>query len=193
MPVALKSPASSADSFSLAIPEIEELHAGRAVLARGQEDVLGLEIAVNDPERVGLVERARDLPQVEHHVGGGERGVIAAELLQVPPAQPLHHQEGHAAEPGRDVGVRHLHHVIAVDAGRRAGFAAEARQGELVVHHRGVEDLERELLIGVEVLHEVHRAHAALCRADARRDSAPRGQSPLRQLPGVTWTRGPLR
>src|SRR6185436_17172770 len=45
--------------------EIEELDPGRPVLARGYEQVLRLQIAMDDAHAVGFVERARGLLEIE--------------------------------------------------------------------------------------------------------------------------------
>ncbi|MCK6519728.1 hypothetical protein L6R46_32295, partial [Myxococcota bacterium] len=74
-------------------------------------------------------------------------------------------KERDAAELGRDVGVGDLNYVVALDAGRGPRLAAEPVEGHGIGDDGRVEDLEGEALVGVHVLHEKDRAHAALAQA----------------------------
>jgi len=53
------------------------------------------------------------------------------DLAEILAAQPLHDEERHAAELGRDVGVGHGDHVIAVDPGGRAGVHRRRVRGSI--------------------------------------------------------------
>ena len=116
---------------------------------------------MDDSLLVGLVERARDLREVEHHFAGGQRAAPLELAAQVVTLEPLHHHEGHLAEVLADVGIDNPHDVLALDAHRRSGFGAEALHGGLVLGEGGMQQLEGELLLGVGMADEVDGPHAA--------------------------------
>ena len=91
--------------------EVEHLDAGRAVGARGEEEVGGLEVAVDDAERVRLGERLAGLQHVVDGLGRGEVAALLERPREVAALEVLHH----------DVRRRRSR------AGRRRGRARRAR------------------------------------------------------------------
>ena len=126
-------------------------------LAGGEEDVLGLDIAMNDAVAVGVVQRPRHFP------GNGDRGVhreLRLPIQPVPEGFALdvgHHVVQHVA---RGAGVEQAEDMGVLQAGGELDFLEEAvgaeRAGDL-----GPEHLERDLAGMLEVLREVDGRHAA--------------------------------
>ncbi len=137
-------------------PEVEE-H-GRAV--RPQEDVVGLEVAVDDPLRVHgpqrVGERAEHLgraARLERRAAVGERGHGA----ERPALDQLRDQVGPV---GRAPELMHEQHVRMPDLGQRLRLALEPGQG-LDVGLAGDRQLERERPRDGGVAHLEHDAHGA--------------------------------
>jgi hypothetical protein len=100
-------------------PEVGDLGSRLGV----EQDVLRLDVAVDDPVRVGGVQRARDLDRERHGLGDRQPPDPADALLQRLALDVLEHDERHAVvlarvQHGDDVGVLELRH--------RARLAAEA-------------------------------------------------------------------
>ena len=141
-------------------PEVEDLQPRPAIVPRGQEQVLRLEIAVHNPSRVRPVERQRHLGEERHGRLGGERPAALEDGVEIVAAQQLHHQEG-GARRLVDPGVEGLDDVLALDLGGhpRLELEAGAQVGpgdDLRQHH-----LERATLPGGEVYALVDRPHPA--------------------------------
>jgi hypothetical protein len=139
--------------------EIEDLDAGGAVVAAGEEDVLWLEIAVDDAGRVHLVERARGLHEERDDVGGGQRAA-REDLAEVLAAQELHHEEREARGLVH-AGVEGLHDVLAHDVGGDRRLTPEALDDLRVVGEPREQDLQRAAAAGAAVDDLVDRAHRA--------------------------------
>jgi hypothetical protein len=125
---------------------------------RGQEDVVGLEVAVDQP---GVVRRGQAAPGLHEH----RQGLGQAVPARHPPAQgavvrELHRQvhlvaEGADLVHGDDVGVVDLGHRLRLAQQAGARVAGLAGQGP------GAQQLDRDLAIEVRVVGGVHQAHAA--------------------------------
>ncbi len=151
----------------------------RAVGAGHEEEVRGLEIAVDDVERVRLGERAARLVGEGHGLLPGElAAALAGERGDVGALQVLHHHEGRAVL--QRVDVHHAHDVLAGEAERGARLAEHARGHGVVVEERRVQHLDRDELVEAEVARLEHEAHAAaaedaLDRVFAREDAIDPG------------------
>ena len=133
---------------------------GHQRLAVVQQDVLRLDVAVDHPVPVGVVERGG-------HLGGQAHRVAHRQLLLAaePVAQALAVHERHdvvrgavhlpAVDQAEDVGV--LQRRDGLDLTQEALGADDG--GQL-----GAEDLDGDLAVVLEVLGEVDRGHAALAQ-----------------------------
>jgi hypothetical protein len=146
------------DAVELDDAEVEDLGL-RAVVAVGQEDVAGLEVAVDDLQAVGPADRAADAG--EHSDGLVERERAAGEPLgEVLAVEQLHREVGDAGR-GVDVEVEDLHDVGPAHAGGGLGLAHEAGARGVGLDDRGVHELERDGLAEAQVGGPPHAAHAA--------------------------------
>ena len=127
------------------IPALEQ-HVGR------------LDVAVDDPLAVDVVERRGDLDQRDDH-----RGRLGADQrAQVPGAQVLHRVE---AVLTLDALVEHTDAVGVVEAGDRPELAAEPEHGLGVVDQLGPQQLDCQLVLGLAVDCPEHLARAATTEA----------------------------
>mmetsp|Transcript_21837 Transcript_21837/g.47931 ORF Transcript_21837/g.47931 Transcript_21837/m.47931 type:complete len:529 (-) Transcript_21837:321-1907(-) len=145
-----------------------------------QEDVLRLEVAVDVPEEVEVLQREEDLRGVEPHVLLGEAllGLRHEQLEQLPPLAVLHHKvhvplrlepRVHCGEEGMVhflqhrllylhavdlITVDHLHLVESFDGVEAAAVHARAALGALELHQaHGADVALPQRLHRVEVLH----------------------------------------
>ena len=109
-------------------PEVEDLHDVGYTAAVGEHDVRGLDVTMDEADRVRLFERAAYLPEDVHHAGRRLRSVLLDEALQ-----------RHAVEV--------LHRVVE-DAVRRAAVVVD-RDGVRVREARGDLHLALEALCGM--------------------------------------------
>jgi hypothetical protein len=131
--------------------EIEQLHPGD--VARREEEVRGLEIAVDDAARVHRREGGRDAGADAHGLGDAHRPAheTRREVLTL---QPLHRD---VALPGVDAPVRHhAHDGRVLEPGQDVDLAFEARTRRRVGRAR---ELDRDGLVGREIARAVDRAH----------------------------------
>jgi len=133
-----------------------EVHQLR-LAAGGHEHVAGLHVAVDDPLRVGRVERVGQLDrEVEEHLRW--QRPATQPLPQGLALQQLHDDEGAAAVlvdvvNGADAGV--------VEGGGGPRFALEALQGLGVPRERLGQQLERDLAPELQVAGAEDLAHAS--------------------------------
>ena len=139
--------------------EVEHLHEVRLAVARDQEDVLGLEIAVNDAAPVRGPERATDLDRDAHHPRRVELSLVGQDVREVHALEVLH-DEVRASVLGR-AEVGHVDDVGVPDARGGAGLASKPLHELLVSGVLTPEDLHRDALSDLDVLGPVHGAHAA--------------------------------
>ncbi len=135
--------------------EIEDFDERRTVLEASQKYVLWFEIAVDDPDAVGLVEGQGDLPEPLDDVLRAERFVVR-KALEITTLEQVHDQVRRATELGRDVGVEDSYDVLAADLRGRPRLTLEARDGvgrrpEVGFHH-----FERQELARKRVFHRIH-------------------------------------
>jgi hypothetical protein len=139
-------------------PEVQDLRRRPPALGH-EEDVLGLQVAVDHAARVRRLEARADLHQQRDGVPGVEPPAPQP-LEEALALEQLHRQEqvplGTAAEVGDP------DDVVVLERGRDLRLAAEAlddvgRAGEVLA-----QELQRQLLAHVDVLGLEHRPHAAL-------------------------------
>ena len=140
-------------------PEIEQLHQIRAVLARADEDVLRLQIAVNHLEIVRARDASGDLDHDPHRACDGERP-LGDEVRQDAAAQDLHHDVRGVVlrlalvEDLDDVGVAELLRAL--------GLPAKALAHDVVGGERRVQDLDGAGAIDELVARAVDGGHPPL-------------------------------
>ena len=187
--VGLLSDESPRQQRELGEAEIEHLH---PALAR-DEDVRGLDVAVQDALAVRGVEGIRDLhAEIEQEAGGHRLAVD--DLVERLPLEQLHREEPLSLElvdgvDGADVRM--------VEGRRGARLALEPFDGRRRGRHFGRQELQRDRTAEPEILGLVHDTHAA--RADAlddlvMRDGAPdHGPPILASLGSGLYSSGPDR
>ena len=114
--------------------EVDDLDEVAARAHRLEDDVLGLEIAVDDAEVVRFGERGEHLPQDVDDAPERERPLLVRDAREVLAAQELHHEVELAV-----VGLAEVDdgdRVRVVEAARGARLGDEAR-GRVLVAERG--------------------------------------------------------
>ncbi len=139
--------------------EVEHLDQRRAVGPPGEEEVGGLDVAVDDAVAVRLGERVAALDDVVDRVGHVEHA-LREEVGEVAPLQELHHHV-------RRAGVERAHvgdagDVLALDAHGVLGLAQEAGRVLGVLGELREEELEGHPLVQRDVLRLDDDAHASL-------------------------------
>ncbi len=135
-----------------------------------EEQVRGLDVAVDDAARVRVLECARDLAP---DVGGLRRaqpGVGIEETAQAPTGEQLEHHE-------RDVvlaPVVHRHHVGVVERRRHLGLGAEPAEEAGVLRQREVEDLDPDPPLQAHVVGHVDATTRAC--TDRSEQAVPAGE-----------------
>jgi hypothetical protein len=139
-------------------PEVDDLHA-IATAVRDEEQIVGLEIAMDDPARVGRRQRLGRL-HADVDDGGGVQGATAGgPLAEGLALQQLHRHVRHPLR--QQPHVEHLHHARMVDRERRARLVEEARGDRRVAHQLGPKDLDRDPAFQQRMTGLVHDAHPA--------------------------------
>ncbi len=139
-------------------------------LAVGDEDIVGLEVAVDDAAFVGMLDAARGLLEERDRLPGAARqlGDDGAERAAL---DELHHEKEPLAALAD---VVHLHHVRVVHAGERLRLAVEAL-ADLVERHEAVaQELQRDGTVELPVDAAVHGRDGALAELVA--DLVARGE-----------------
>jgi hypothetical protein len=139
--------------------EVEDLHDVGGSFARDEEDVLGLEIAVDDALRVRGGECAADLRGDLEGARDIEGAFALDDAAELDALEELH-DEVHAAVGGGS-GVGDVDDVRVTDL--RCGARLAAEPLDEIGHARvaGMQDLERDALADLDVLGQVDLAHAA--------------------------------
>ena len=140
--------------------EVEDLYPALV----GDEQVVGLDVAVGDVARVGRGQAVGGLAGVVHGLAHRQRPGVEA-LAQGAPLQQLEHDVAvflGAAEvvDGQDVGVRQRGHGLRL--------ALEACEGRGIVGHLRRQDLQSDVPVEARIAGPVDLAHAA--RAHERHD-----------------------
>ena len=139
--------------------EIQELRHS----VRGDQDVAGLEIAMDHQVPVGILHRGADVAEQLEALGDGAL-VLLAVTIDANAFDVLHHQVGKAV--GRGSAIDQRGDVGMVKAGEHLALQAEAAQDFLRIH-AALDQLDRHLLLEfvVEARGQPHRSHASAADA----------------------------
>ena len=143
--------------------EVEQFDLKRSSEALLEEDVGGLEVAVDDPHRVGVVEAPEGL--ADQHVDGEEveAGGALEALVEGLPEEEL---EDDGGAVGRVLDhIEHARHEGRGEHADGAGFPLESLVDGLVLAHVRVQQLERDHHAGLPVASLEDLAHAAAAKA----------------------------
>ncbi len=141
-------------------PEVEDLHPFdfAAFGRRHDHDVLGLQIAVDDAEVVGDLERVAHFGEDPRRAGLTDRALALEQHVEIVADDELHRDVRHrlVQTPGQD-----LHRVRMDDEARRLGLALEAAHERPVARQLLVHDLEGDLARLAFLLGDPHGGHPA--------------------------------
>ena len=112
---------------------------------------------MRDPVIVNVVQRLADAERDPHRALGGQFPLLAQDLAQQAPLDPLHHQ----VDPAAAVLCNDLHHAGMVEFLSNVLFAMEALEENGVALHFGVGDLDGDRAAGQEVSAAEDGGHAA--------------------------------
>ena len=139
--------------------EVEDLREVRIVADPQQQQVVGLDVAMDEPARVRGAERHRRLPRDVDRACRRERAVDVELALHRATIEILEHHV--VVVVWCDPEIEHLDRVRGVDAQRRASLAREPLERGLVLRQVRLEQLDRDLAVHREVMRAKHGAHPA--------------------------------
>ena len=143
--------------------EVHHLHRAR----RGQHDVAGLDVPVDDAGAVGVLQRVQDAGDDLHGLGDGHGLALAEELADRVPLDVLHDDVGHRADGAVGGGDLLLARVVDGDDGRvvEGGgglrLPAEARLEGGVARNIGAQQFNGDNSRETPVIAEVDLGHAS--------------------------------
>jgi hypothetical protein len=147
--------------------EIKHFDARSASGVGREEDVSGLEVAVDDPCGVGFRDGVARLEDVHHSFGYGQRPAALDDLAEIGAFEVLHNDE-RATVVGAD--VVHLDRVLALEARCRPRFLQEASYAVGLSERLGEHELDGPELVKLHV---------------GRGDDDPHGSGPKDALDAV--------
>jgi hypothetical protein len=138
------------------------------------DEVAGLDVAVDEPLLVRVLQAGRGLRDVLRRRGVRDGPVAVENLLERLALDVLHHEVRRVVVPGD---VEDADDVRVVQRRRGAGLALEPFEREFVILVlAGHENLDRHLAVQFQVFGEVHRPHPAAAEQildDVRADPEP--------------------
>ena len=135
-------------------PEVGQIH----VLLGAEQDVRGLDVAVDEPRRVRGVECRADLGDKPRGARRREPALAPHEAADVVPGDVAHRD---VREAVLLTGVVDRDHVRVIDRGGDLGLAQEPRAHGLLVQQPGRDHLQRDRAIERELRGPIDHAHAA--------------------------------
>ena len=145
------------DSFE--IPKSTIFARVGAVVARAEENVVGLEVAVDDPGGVRAHESAQDLSRDVNGFPNRQHAVALEPAPEVLAGEQLHHEKGQSLLGG--TGIEDVHDVLALDDARRLGLALKALGRAPVASGLAGQKLQRDTLADRRIRRREDRSHAA--------------------------------
>ena len=125
----------------------------------GDQDVIGIDVAVDQPLLLGVLQSERDLLRQPSGGGRGDRAVLGDDRADVLPLDVLHH------EVALTVGLALVvdpDEVLVLELRPDPCLALEPGDGAGIVHSFGREDLQRHATVEPGVLGQVDPAHPPL-------------------------------
>ena len=166
--------------LDLADTEVQDLRERRIRIAIDEEDVVGLEIAMNDARVVRTHEAAHDLHEDALRLGRIEQPFALDPLGQRLAAKQLHDDESDAVIG--EAGVEDLHDVRALGGARGLGLAREPPSRLTLLGVLGIEDLDCHALLDGRVDGLVNAPHPATADQLHDRVFSDRAAGQIRQL-----------
>ena len=123
------------------------------------QDILGLDVAVDDPALVGVRERARDLPREVQDLPPVQHAALVHILPQGDTVYQLHH---YVFDIVAVADVIDAHDVWVREHGDSVGLRTEIPAELLVGRHFLAHDLDRDAAVEASVHRPVDNGHAAL-------------------------------
>ena len=164
--------------------EVDQLHEVPLVAALDEEDILGLEVAVDDPAVVGGPQRVGQLEQ-DLEPDRAVEAPFPEERRERRPIQELHHDVVPGGREQREV-VRG-YDVLVTDEVDGSRLVVETADQLRARAHRLVQELDRDLAADDGVLAEVDRAHTAPAEQPAHLEAPDHGADER-----IRWRRGRL-
>lgn len=121
-----------------------------------QQDVVGLDVAVDHALALGIAQRRGDLARHAQREGQVARRAVAGQHRAA--GQVFHRDVVGITHPSD---VVHLHHVRVLELGRDSGFAQEALTELLVAEQGGRHHLQRHFALHRFLQGQIHGGHAA--------------------------------
>jgi hypothetical protein len=149
------------------------------VAAPVEENVLGLDVAVDDAVVVGILERVADLRHDRQRLSRSHAPGIQ-QLPKVDPVHVLHHKE---EQPVRLAEFMDGDDVRMIEFGQCFGLAGKSVGERRISGNAGRQDFYRHQPVQFLLAGLIHGAHAAA--ADKFQDL--QGREPGRQLGGLWW------
>src|SRR6478752_2391590 len=146
------------DAGILRDAEIEHFD-DRAFWRDGAEQILGLQIAMHDAERVRFEQAVASLQHVIDGFLHWQRAVFGQHRRQVAAFEPLHHDVRRARVETSD--VEHAHDVGAAQLGGGARLEQHAAHDLFVARQVVADDFDRDRRVELEVGRGQHHSHAA--------------------------------
>ena len=128
------------------------------MIARREQHVGGLDVAVHEPRGMGRIERAAELGDDRRSARRSKRPFAPHEAPAVVADDVSHCQIRNACFLARDV---NRDHVRMVDRSRELGFLQEPAARGRILEQLGSDDLQCNGPVEVELRGSVHDAHAA--------------------------------
>jgi hypothetical protein len=157
--------------------EVEHTHVVSLGCAT-EKDVVRLEIAVNDAERVGVLERQGNLAHDPHDACRSQHLSVTQNLAELLALQILHREEVGAI--GRVAEFQHFDDVGMLQLERAFELTLEALDRDSIARDVRVQNLDRDPRLGLGMAPLEHPAHGSIGHA-GHRDVAPE----LLAQPGV--------
>ena len=139
--------------------EVEDLDRELAIRPAHAEEVGGLEVPVDDAERVRVRDGLAGLEDEVDRLLDRQEATLLEPRREVESLEVVHHDVGTAVLQLPHVG--HAGHVLSLDLGRRPGLLEKAADEDGLLEGLGQQELQRDPLVELEVMRGDDDAHPA--------------------------------